>query len=159
MFLRLGRSWHRDPTSCYYPSIALGSQTCTVCNLYVHRIAKVLTVLHWNKKSYQQCGLLEKIDEHVDTMMMTPNEVANFNVCSHLFQLLLLKITRLSCNRSCQLPFKSNQLSDQFHEKGNKPSNKVDHQWLFFLFFFFFSWQIFSFSPQTLRTFWRNEFC
>jgi hypothetical protein len=53
-------------------------------------------LLYIETQNHTSSGLLEKIDEHVDTMTTTTLiEVANFNVCSHLFQLLLLKIHTL----------------------------------------------------------------
>lgn len=88
-------------------------------------------LLYIETRNHTSSGLLEKIDEHVDTMMTTTLiEVANFNVCSHLFQLFVVgnSHTNLAIARVNFLS-KAINLSDQFHEKGNKPSNKLDHQW------------------------------
>lgn len=130
MFLCLGRSWHHDPTSCYYPSIALGSQMCTVCNLYVHRIAKVPTLVYWNTKSYQQwctwkdwraCGHDDDDDANWSCKFQCMfTSIPTFVVENSHTNLAIARVNFLS---------KAINLSDQFHEKGNKPSNELDHQW------------------------------
>lgn len=88
-------------------------------------------LLYIETQNHTSSGLLEKIDEHVDTIV---DDDANWS-CK--FQCMFTSIptfvvenshTNLAIARVNFLS-KAINLSDQFHEKGNKPSNELDHQW------------------------------